>query len=304
MTMRRNIKLFIGSINPATKEALVGLSFKGFYFPGGEPHVEIGDPDLLQGAQVLIDARLGSMNDLGILLALTDAARRCRPRRMDLLLPYFPGARQDRHETGYAVTAEVYADLINAQGYGDVFILDPHSPVTPALLQRCVILPHFPLVRQFVEGEIAGLICPDAGAERRTMELAKQLGCSNVVFARKKRDPRTGSLSGFSLDPLPMEGTYLLADDLCDGGGTFIGLAEKYQADPKGTGPLHLWVTHGIFSKGLDALCKYFSRVGCSDSFPSVVSEQENLRVTVPQLHILPILDSVEIASRIAEGRR
>lgn len=304
MKMRSNIRLYVNGINPAAKEALVGLSFKGFYFSGGEPHVEVQDPELLRGAKVLLDARVGNMNDLGMLLALTDAVKRCRPERVDLLLPYFPGARQDREEAGYALTAKVYANLINSQGYGAAFILDPHSPVSPALLDRCVILPHFPLVRQFVEGEIVGLICPDAGAERRTLELAKQLGCSNVVFARKKRDPRTGNLSGFSLDPLPMEGTYLLADDLCDGGGTFIGLAEKYQADPKGTGPLHLWITHGIFSKGLDALCKYFPRVGCSDSFPSVVSEQENLRITVPQLHILPILEDKDILARISEGRR
>lgn len=272
------------------------LNFKGFYFSGGEPHIEIERPDLLPGAQVFLDARVGSMNDLGLLLALTDAVKRCRPVRVDLFLPYFPGARQDREEKGYALTAKVYADLVNAQEYASVFILDPHSPVSPALIDRCVILPHAPLIQEFVPANLVGLICPDAGAERRTLELAKHLDCRTVVFARKKRDPRTGSLSGFSLEPLPLEGTYLLADDLCDGGGTFIGLAEKFREDPKGTGSLHLWTTHGIFSKGLDVLGKYFETIGCADSFPSAVTEH-------PQLRVISILNNKTTQAVLAAGR-
>lgn len=282
------------------------VKFKGFYFSGGEPHVEIENPHVLQGAEVLLDARVGSMNDLGMLLALTDAVKRLRPVRVNLLLPYFPGARQDREERGYALTAKIYADLINAQGYESVFILDPHSPVSPALIERCLVLPHTPLIRQFVpvariesQDTLVGLICPDAGAERRTLELAKELRCSTVVFARKKRDPRTGALSGFSLDPLPEEGAYLIADDLCDGGGTFVGLAEKFREDPKGTGSLHLWTTHGIFSKGLDVLAKHFKTIGCSDSFPSPVLDQPH-----DQLHVLTLRSNLDDLIGVLNGRK
>ncbi len=258
------------------------VPFKGFFFSGGEPHVEIESPEKLLARRVLIDARLGNAEDFMMMLAVTDAVKRCNPAAVLLFVPYFPGARQDREEAGYALTVKMYADLINAQGYERVFVLDPHSPVTPALVERVVILNHIPLVEDFLEeaGVIAltGIICPDAGAERRTLDLAKEIGCDNVVFARKKRDPRTGSLSGFSLDELPKEGTYLVADDLCDGGGTFLGLAAEYRKDPKGTGSLLLWVTHGIFSKGMDGLAKAFEHVGCSGSFPA----REG---THPQLH-------------------
>ena len=268
------------------------INFKGFYFSGGEPHVELEKPGTLYQAKVLLDARVGSMNDMGMLLALTDAIRRCRPERISLFLPYFPGARQDRVERGYALTAKVYAELVNAQDYETVYVLDPHSPVSPILIDRCVVLPHAPLVKQFAPEDLVGLICPDAGAERRTLDLAKELRCETVVFARKKRDPRTGSLSGFSLEPLPREGSYLLADDLCDGGGTFVGLAEKFREDPKGTGSLHLWTTHGIFSKGLDVLSKHFTTIGCSDSFPSPVLEQphDQLQVVVLERNLGTVL--------------
>jgi len=258
------------------------VPFKGFFFSGGEPHVEIESPENLLARKVLIDARLGNAEDFMMMLAVTDAVKRCNPAAVLLFVPYFPGARQDREEKGYALTVKMYADLINIQGYEQVFILDPHSPVTPALLKRVVVLDHIPLVEEFLDEvgvfHLNGIICPDAGAERRTLELAKAIGCDNVVFARKKRDPRTGSLSGFSLDSLPTEGHYLVADDLCDGGGTFIGLAGEYRKDPKGTGSLLLWVTHGIFSKGMDGLAKAYEHIGCSWSFPA---REE----THPQLH-------------------
>ena len=270
--MKDNIQLKVKGSN---------IAFRGFFFSGGEPHIEIEHPGILAGSPVRIEARVGSPNDFMMLLALTDAVKRCNPERLDLLLPYFPGARQDREEKGYALSVKMYADLINAQGYNKVSILDPHSPVTPALIDRVEVINHNELVRAFLY-EIGmnafGIICPDAGAERRTLELAKELGCDNVVFARKKRDPRTGSLSGFSLDSLPAEGTYLVADDLCDGGGTFNGLAAEYRKDPRGTGSLLLWVTHGIFSKGLDELSKNFDYIGCSYSFPSRVTNHTQLR--------------------------
>lgn len=296
--MRNNVSLYVAN-TPEGPADFRRVEYKGFYFSGGEPHVEIPNPDAFRGAQVLLNARVGSMNDLGMLLALTDAVKRCRASRVDLILPYFPGARQDREEKGFALTAKVYADIINSQGYGAVFILDPHSAVTPALLNRCVVLPHTGLVAQFLEqhAPIDGLICPDAGAERRTLELAKFLNCNNVVFARKKRDPKTGNLSGFSLESLPVDGNYLIADDLCDGGGTFIGLAERFLEDPRGTGLLYLWTTHGIFSKGLETLSKYFSKIGSSDSFPSAVAGH-------PQLTVIPVLNDLTILTTIREGRR
>ena len=80
--------------------------------------------------------------------------------------------RQDRLEAGYAFTLKMYADLINAQGYDTVSILDPHSAATPALIDRVVIIPHNWMVRSFLlnrpEGSPhpVGLICPDAGAEK------------------------------------------------------------------------------------------------------------------------------------------
>jgi ribose-phosphate pyrophosphokinase len=117
-------------------------------------------------------------------------------------------------------------------------------------------------------GDIA-LISPDNGAAMR-YDLSKY---GVLTFTGgKKRDPRTGALSGFEMSLNSIDETAaflalkaaLIVDDICDGGGTFIGLAEeirKLNPDIK----LGLYVSHGIFSKGLEVLDQHFDWVFASD---------------------------------------
>ena len=58
-------------------------------------------------------------------------------KTINLFLPYFPGARQDRvMVAGESLTVKVYANLINDLKLNKVTIFDPHSDVTPALLEK------------------------------------------------------------------------------------------------------------------------------------------------------------------------
>ena len=52
-----------------------------------------------------------------------------------------------------------------------------------------------------------------------------------------------------------------MVDDICDGGGTFLGLADALAAC--GAGPLTLAVTHGLFTRGRGDLAKVFDRIFC-----------------------------------------
>jgi ribose-phosphate pyrophosphokinase len=54
----------------------------------------------------------------------------------------------------------------------------------------------------------------------------------------------------------------VIIDDICDGGATFLSIAEKINAKH-----LTLIVTHGIFSKGFSALEKRFNEIIVSDSY-------------------------------------
>lgn len=239
-------------------------------FPGGEPHVKIDNLFDHNVVAYVIDARVRTFLDIGAVLVLNDALRRTTDLPIHLFTPYLPGARQDR---GVPFTAKVYADLINTAGFDSVIALDPHSDVMPALLDRFIPVPAeeiFP-VSLFPGPTEAVLVCPDAGAVKRTEAVATKHGYE-VIYARKHRDFKTGKLTGFSCDPLPDNKTKaIIVDDICDGGGTFLGLAPeiRWAGGVRNHPNLYLWVTHGIFSQGLTKLRETFALVGSTDSFPS-----------------------------------
>ena len=255
------------------------ILFDHFTFSGGEPHIKIKS-DLSQEKEVMITHRIQSFNDMGLLLITVNALRNTGITRINLLLPYFPAARQDRLMTnGEALSVKVYSDLINGLNLNSITIFDPHSEVTPALLNHCKVLNNFKFIEQVTETLSTNLllISPDGGALKKIYKLAAHLQKYDVVECSKSRDIKTGQLSGFKVYANDLLGKdCLIVDDICDGGGTFLGLAKALKA--KNAGRLYLAVSHGIFSKGLDKLSEYFEIIFTTDSFRNYEKE-ENLEV-------------------------
>ena len=237
-----------------------------FLFPGGEPHVVV-EPRNLRDSRVWIEAHIGNMVDFGYLMATVNAVSRCKPKRLGLYIPYFPGARQDHPEPGTPFTLQVYADIVNTMGAHAVVVADPHSNVMPALVRCTTIEPKDILWMVDKITKYNGVICPDSGAGKRAQAVATLLNVP-LYTAGKVRDQKTGKLSGFWVDKLPAQGRYLVVDDICDGGATFVGLADAvYQ---QGAYILDLYVTHGIFSKGYDTLLTKYERIITTDSYPTL----------------------------------
>ena len=260
------------------------IAFEAFTFNGGEPHIKIKE-DFGQSRnnifstqkpneEILVTTRIRSFNDLGFLLVATDALKRMGLTKINLLLPYFPAARQDRIMVkGEALTVKIYSDIINAANYERVFILDPHSEVTPALLNKVKVISNHSFVQKALENtKDYLLISPDGGALKKVYKLAQFLGGQPVIECSKMRDVKTGQLSGFKVFADDLAGkTCVIVDDICDGGGTFLGLAKELKA--KNVGKLILVVTHGIFSKGLEELTTVFDEIYCTDSFKEIEND-------------------------------
>lgn len=183
-----------------------------------------------------------------------------------LILPFVPGARQDRLNVSgdMLFTAKSIARMINDRTLPTVTILDPHSEVTPALIDRCRVITAADCIT-VPSGKYAAVVSPDAGAEKRAGLVAKKLGVP-LIHAWKMRDVSTGAIAGFGCEStsLPFDSKVLVVDDICDGGRTFIGLAGCFRSDID----LHLYVTHGIFSQGTEELRKHYSHIYCTDSIP------------------------------------
>jgi ribose-phosphate pyrophosphokinase len=238
---------------------------KPFRFPGGEMHVESMWPNEVA---VLFGH---DPHDLITLRLWADSRRRKQWNSGTALIPYLPGARQDR---GIPLSAAVYADIINGANLDKVICLDPHSDVMPALLKNCVIVPQqdieIPNLSQF-----SCIIAPDSGASKKAFAIAQKARLP-LIQAHKHRDVATGKLSGFYCPPLipDKDGLVraLVADDICDGGGTFIGLAEAVRQNNIGIPlVLTLFVTHGIFSNdAMSRLTKAYRSVYTTNSFENV----------------------------------
>jgi ribose-phosphate pyrophosphokinase len=278
-----------GSLTPAHDRPMT--------FPAGEQHLveaTASEPASAEaaGRAAAVVVRGTDMNEYALAGMWLDLARQREGAQAhpSLLVPYLPGARADR---GRPFGAKVYADLVNAAAAqaSRVVCFDPHSPVMPALIDNLIVVDSTRAVLDAVRltglrstpGGLAGVICPDKGAVERASRVAEALGVS-VFQAYKHRDFTTGRLSGFSCEPLPPTGTLLVVDDICDGGGTFRGLAEATGLPAE---RLALYVSHGVFSgseeAGAPTLRRHFSRIVTTDSHPG----HDRAGVAT---HILPVL--------------
>jgi ribose-phosphate pyrophosphokinase len=246
------------------------IPFESFTFPGGEQGVRI-DTTALQDAatRFTIEAALRTSSDVLTLLMLADALRQEIPTaEISLRMPYVPYARQDRVcHTGESLSIRVFAQLINTQSFRTVTILDPHSAVTPALINNVIVTSaqdHVARAVAAMGGDVV-LVAPDMGASSRVRGFASVLGLQ-MLQAQKTRNASSGVVTGVEiLDDIPPK-PLLVVDDICDGGRTFIelALAVRHIAPQQTMG---LYVSHGIFSKGLEVLSPLYSQIFTANSW-------------------------------------
>ncbi|MGQ3677001.1 ribose-phosphate diphosphokinase [Tenacibaculum discolor] len=250
------------------------IDYNFFTFSGGEPHIKIISK-LENVTEVTITHRIQSFNDIGTLLLATNALKNMGIKKLHVVLPYFPAARQDRlMVSGEPLSVKVYADIINAQNFESVTVFDPHSEVTPALLNNCRIIDNHKFIERITQqlSDNLLLISPDGGALKKIYKVAAYLQNYEVVECSKSRNVRTGQLTGFKVYADDLQGKdCLIVDDICDGGGTFLGLAKELKA--KNAGNLYLAISHGIFSKGFDELEKHFTKIFTTDSFKTIEND-------------------------------
>lgn len=254
------------------------ILFENFVFSGGEPHIKI-NTNFDVSKKITITHRLNSFNDLGLLCLAVDALQRIDANVDTLFIPYFPAARQDRLMIqGEPLSVKVYADIINALNFKKVIVFDAHSEVVLAVLNNCEVISNNQFIEKVIKkigGEVK-LISPDGGALKKIYKVSEYLGGIDVVECSKSRDVKTGKLSGFKVYAEDLQQkNCLIVDDICDGGGTFIGLAEELKN--KNSGNLYLAVSHGIFNKGFKELNKNFTKIFTTNSFKDVEGEKVEL---------------------------
>lgn len=168
-----------------------------------------------------------------------------------LKINYLPYGRQDKMiSNGSTFALETFSYLLNKLHFDEIVILDPHSVQADRLINHAESV--YPLGQVYTAASLTSsdIVCyPDAGA------LGKYAGIYldfQHIFGKKVRDQLTGDITSYELVGDPKLKNVLIVDDICDGGMTFKLLTQQLLA--AGAKEVNLFVTHGIFSKGLKTL--------------------------------------------------
>lgn len=238
-------------------------SYEKIEYPAGEHQIRLLDKNIEIAEQIVVQAKIKNQSDIVDLLLLADAIHHanCYAEKI-LVIPYLPFARADRRFVdGDCFGLNVFARMINSCNFEKVVTLDVHSRVSVVRINNLVNVSPLNLVeisvRDFGGPDKITVLLPDKGAAERYPKAI------NVVYATKKRNPATGKLTGF--DVPETDGPVLIVDDICDGGGTFIGIANEIKKTNRSK--IGLYVTHGIFSKGLGPLVGLIDQIYTTDSF-------------------------------------
>jgi ribose-phosphate pyrophosphokinase len=273
-------------VNPEKSQ----IKYKVSKFPDGQQTVDLTDfNDLLRYEDaVKISSRLNTFQDLELIICAVAAIRNIKPNReIALYVPYFMGARSDRKfmDGGVNYLKQVICPIINSLKLDSILVLDPHSDVLEACLDNYDKVDNHTVVKYALSDidnkndaqERICLVSPDAGAYKKIFDVAKKFSINNVVTANKVRDLKTSKILSTEVPNLPGsvgdELQYVIIDDICDGGRTFIELAKAIKTQ-RADAKVYLIVTHGIFSAGFKELSQYFERIYTTNSYREVADNE------------------------------
>ena len=268
------------------------IKYKISKFPDGQQTVDLTDwADLNRYTDpVKITTRLNSFKDVELLICAVQAIRNIKADcQIALYVPYFLGSRSDRKfvDGGVNYLKQVICPIINSLNFFTVIVLDPHSDVLEACLNNYEKVDNHLLVKYALTDidnkrdaqERICLVSPDAGAYKKIFDVAKKFGINRIITANKVRDMRTGNILRTEIPVLDQHTDlkYVIIDDICDGGRTFVELAKAIK-DGRPTAKVYLVVTHGIFSAGFYELNELFEGIYCTNSYEDIQSKVEGDR--------------------------
>ncbi len=185
-------------------------------------------------------------------LIMVDALKRASAKRITVVAPFYPYARQDKKGRGREpISARLVADLYKAAGADRIMSVDLHAaqiqgffdgPVDH-LFAMPVLLEHF---RAQLDPSTLTVVSPDMGRVRVADIWSDKLGAPLAII-HKRRDPRVHNQVSVHEIVGEVEGRVcLLVDDMIDTGRTIVKAAEALKKN--GAIGVVVAATHAVFS--------------------------------------------------------
>ncbi len=222
-------------------------------------------------------------------LIMVDALKRASAKRITVVAPFYPYARQDKKGRGREpISARLVADLFKVAGADRIMSVDLHAaqiqgffdgPVDH-LFAMPVLLEHF---KHTLDTSNLTVVSPDMGRVRVADIWSQRLG-SPLAIIHKRRDPLVPNNVTVHDIVGEVEGRVcLIVDDMIDTGRTIVKASEAL----KGAGALSVVVaaTHAVFSEPASEILQseFIDSVVVTDTLP--VPEAKRF----PNLTVLPI---------------
>jgi len=298
-TGKKQLVLVSGRAHPRLAEAIAEelgsalLPSKSFSFANGELYVRFNES--VRGCDAfVIQSHSEPINKwLMEQLIMVDALKRASAKRVTVVAPFYPYARQDKKHRGREpISARLVADLFKAAGANRIMSVDLHAPQIQGffdgpvdhLFAMPVLLDH---MRRVLDPETLTVVSPDIGRVRVADIWSNKLGVPLAII-HKRRDPLVPNHVTVHEIVGEVQGRVcLLVDDLIDTGRTIVAAAEALKVN--GALGVVVAATHAVFSDPATQILQsgFIDSVVVTDTLP-IPEEKRFPALTI--LTIAPLL--------------
>lgn len=251
----QKVKIFSGSSNKPLAEQLC----KELNIPlgdisisrqqSGEIHVSYGES--IRACDVFIVQSLSHpVNEHLIeMLIMVDAAKRASAKTVNIVMPYYGYARQERKSAPREpISAKLVADVLTTVGANRIITVDLHAdPIqgffdipVDHLTALDLIIDY--LTRKKITNPV--VVSPDAGRATTAEKLAGRLNCPFAIMIKNRPAHNQSEITHIIGDVEGM--TPIIIEDLIDTGSTIVNVVEALKK--KGAHDAYICATHGVFS--------------------------------------------------------
>lgn len=296
-------KLFTGSANRELAEEICSHlgaqlgDLKLNHFADGEIQVKINET--VRGYDVfLIQPTSYPVNDhLMEVLIICDALKRASANRINVVMPYYGYARQDRKTAGREpITAKLVADLLEAAGVDRVISMDLHAgqiqgyfniPVDHLAAGHLLARYFQPLVEKCPEDWV--VVSPDLGGVMRARKFSHDLDLPIAIIEKYRPKPNVSVVENIIGE---VKGkNCIIIDDIIDTAGTITNAA-NFLTDKAGANKVYITASHALLSGPA------VERIEASSVEQCVVTNS----VALPKNKQSSKIEVVSVASLLAEA--
>ncbi len=250
-----NMKVFSLNSNRKLAEEIadhIGISLgKCMVTTFSDGEVQINIEESVRGCDVyVVQSTSSPVNQhLMELLIMLDALKRASAKTINVVMPYYGYARQDRKARAREpITSRLVADLIETAGADRVITLDLHAPQIQGFFDRPIDhLQGVPLLSDYFEAKNLDdviVVSPDHGGVTRARKMADRLKAPIGIIDKRRPRPNVAEVMNIIGN---IEGkTAILIDDIIDTAGT-ITLAANALIE-NGAREVYACCTHPVLS--------------------------------------------------------